>query len=189
MGHIGIKGLHHAVEGLHFTADSTPICSVCTIANVKHMPFPHTSQCHATRVLECIHSDICGPLHNGYTGYKYFALFIDKYTRFTTVYCLTKQSEISRKFKEWKAAVKNFHHTTIIFLHVDNASKFVEGDLKLICKKYGITYERTVPDMPQQNRKAEWHNYTFACMACTMLLNAGLSKYFWPFTIQTAIYL
>ena len=153
------------------------------------MPVPHTSQCCATQILECIHSNICGPLHNGYAGYKYFTLFINEYTSFTTIYCLTKQSKISQKFKEWKATVENFHHTTISFLRVDNAPKFVKGELKLICKEYGITYERTVPDTPQQNRKAEWHNYAFACMAHTMLLNAGLSEYFWPFVIQTAVYL
>jgi hypothetical protein len=84
---------------------------------------------------------------------------------------------------------ENYHNAKIMFLRVDNAPEFVEGELKLICKEAGIIYERTVPDAPQQNGKAERHNYTFACMARAMLLDAGLSEYFWPFAIQTAIYL
>jgi hypothetical protein len=116
-------------------------------------------------------------------------LFLDEFTSYTTVYCLTKRSEIPDKFKHFKVMVENFHDVKIVFLRVDNAPEFVEGELRKICEESGIIYERTVPDAPQQNGKSERHNYTYGCMARAMLIDAGLSEWFWPFAIQMAVYL
>jgi hypothetical protein len=43
MGHIGVKGLKDAVEGLDYEDDSNGNCDICARANVKKQPFPKKS--------------------------------------------------------------------------------------------------------------------------------------------------
>jgi hypothetical protein len=164
MGHIGVKRLKHAVEGLLFDEDSTGTCEICTRANVKRQPFPQVSDRRATRLLERIHGDICGPLVTRHNSYRYFLLLIDEHSSGTTVYCLTRRSDTLDKFKHYKATVETLHGAKICFFRIDNAPEFIEGEMRKFCDGAGIIYERTVPDAPQQNGKTERHNYTFQCM-------------------------
>jgi transposase InsO family protein len=188
MGHIGVKGLKHAVEGLEYEDDSTGNCDICAKANIKKLPFPKKSDRRASRVLERVHSDICGPLANGYGGYHYFILFIDKWSCYIFIYFLTKQSEALNCFKHYKASVEAFHNAKILYLRVDNALELVEGEFRQFCEENGISYEKTVPDAPQQNGKSERTNQTLERMTRAMLLDADLHDFFWPFATQTGVY-
>ena len=59
------------------------------------------------RVLESIHSDVCGPINPSSNGGKrYFITFIDDYTRKTWVYFLKEKSEAFNTFKSFKARVE-----------------------------------------------------------------------------------
>jgi hypothetical protein len=189
MGHIGVKGLKHAVEGLDYEDDTVEECDICARANVKKLPFPKKSDRRASRVLERIHSDVCGPLPSGYAGYRYFCLFIDDYSYYIFIYFLKKRSEVVTSFKHFKTYAEAVHDTKILYLRVDNAPEYVEGELRKFCEENGIQYEKTVPDAPQQNGRAERTNYTLESMARAMLLDADLHDYFWPFAFRTAAYL
>ena len=46
-----------------------------------------------------------------------------------------------------------------------------------------------MPDSPSQNSVAERCNLTLTSMACAKLLNAKLTSWFWPFTIETAVHI
>ena len=48
MGHIGVKGLQHAVEGIDFDNSCIPSCTICARANIKRTPFPQLSSHRAT---------------------------------------------------------------------------------------------------------------------------------------------
>src|SRR5579871_5988599 len=68
----------------------------------------------AMKVLELIHTDICGLMKITSIGNaKYFMLFIDDYSRMTAVYFLEQQSDAFNKFQEYKAYVENFHNLKI----------------------------------------------------------------------------
>ncbi len=58
--------------------------------------------------------------------------------------------------------------------------------MEAYCKTSGITYKKTVPDLPPQNRVAECVNHTICSMAHVMLIDTDLCDYFWPFAILTA---
>jgi hypothetical protein len=189
MGHIGIKGLKSAVEGLSYGDDSTSPCDICAHANVKRLPFPQQSTARATCLLEQVHTDICGPLPTAYGGYCCFLLLIDDHSDWVVVYFMVKRSEAVQHIKHFKSTYEAMHDTKIIFLHVDNAPEYVKGELRKFCDDEGIQYERTVPDAPQQNGKSERHNYTFQCMAQAMLIDGDLHDYFWPFAIHAGIHI
>lgn len=189
MGHIGVKRLSAAADGVPFIDDTPYSCDICAQANIKRFPFPSSSSTRATRVLERIHSDICGPLPIGYGSVSYFITFIDCYSRYSTVYALHSKDEAITFFKQFSAAVENIHSQKITYLRCDNAGEYVGGQFAEHAKAVGITYEKIVPGASPQNGVAERHNYTFSSMARAMLIDAEFSDWFWPFAIQTAVHI
>jgi hypothetical protein len=88
----------------------------------------------------------------------------------------------------FRSAAETFTGHKIRLLHVDNTPELVKGHFQTVCASHGITYEKTVPDSPNQNSVAKRSNLTLASMARAMLLDATFSPWFWPFAIQTAVH-
>ena len=62
----------------------------------------------ATRPFEFVHSDVWGPLkYETKSGHKYFIVFIDDFSRFTSVYLLSnkKSDMVTRAFQIFHAKV------------------------------------------------------------------------------------
>ena len=189
MGHIGVKSLRKAVDSLTFDNCSLSSCLICSKANIKHFPFPQKASHHATQLLEHIHSDICGPLPPCYGNYRYFILFIDCFSRFTSLFLMKTRDEAPDLFMTFRSKAETFTGHKIRLLRVDNAPELMKGHFQTACASHGISYEKTVPDSPNQNGVAERSNLTLASMAWAMLLDANLSPWFWPFAIQTAVHI
>ena len=189
MGHIGVKGLRSAVEGIDFDDSTHQSCIICAKANIKQTPFPSRASHRATRILERVHCDICGPLPPCYGAFRYFILFICCHSRYIFVSLMKTREEAPQHFIEFKSLAQTFSQQTISILRVDNAPELVRGKLEEHCKTSGITYEKTVPDAPNQNGVAERCNLTLASMARALLLDASLTEWFWPFAILTAVHL
>ena len=70
-------------------------CAGCLVAE-DHRHISRIPRRRATRKLEIVHTDICGPMQMiGLIGnYVYFCVFVDDYTRFVRVYCLKTKDEI-----------------------------------------------------------------------------------------------
>ncbi|KZT31291.1 hypothetical protein SISSUDRAFT_959012, partial [Sistotremastrum suecicum HHB10207 ss-3] len=77
----GVKRLLASVEGLTLSTSPSPsgVCDACARGRIHRLPFPRFTDRRASYVLERVHSDIGGPLPFGYSGAKYFILFIDDY--------------------------------------------------------------------------------------------------------------
>jgi hypothetical protein len=192
MGHIGVKGLKSAVTGISFDDSSDhshSSCPICAKANITRLPFPKIASHRATKLLERVHCDVCGPLPSCYGSFQYFILFIDCYSRFIFVCFMKTRDEAPRHFMEFRALAENFSNQSIKILRVDNAPELIKGKLQLVCKTDGIAYEKTVPHSPSQNGVAERCNRTLASMARAMMFDANLTSWFWPFAIQTAVHI
>ena len=186
MGHIGVKGLQQAVDGLPLD-DSTHLpCEICARANIRRLPFPKVSPHRATRLLERIHCDICGPLPTCYGNFSYYILFIDDFSRFITLFLMKTRNDALSLFTQFQSAAEKFCKEKITILRVDNAPELTRGQMEAYRKSNGITYEKTVPDSPPQNGVAERTNLTICSMARAMLIDANLRDYFWPFAVLTA---
>ena len=80
---------------------------ICILGKAHSKPFGR-SKIKSKRVLELIHSDISGKiLIANQNQYAYFMLFIDDYSRFTTVYLLKEKSEVYKYFRQYKLMVEN----------------------------------------------------------------------------------
>ena len=189
MGHIGVKGLHAAIDGLQFNDSSLSSCAVCACANICHLPFPNVFSCCASTLLKHIHCDICGPLPNAYGNFSYYILFINCYSRFISLFLMKTCNEALSLFIQFKTAAENFCNKTIKILHVNNAPELVLGQMLMYCKHHSISYKKTVPNSPPQNGVAKWSNLTLCSMARTMLLDTDLCDFFWPFAILMATHI
>jgi hypothetical protein len=189
MGHIGVKGLHTAVDGLQFDDSSFSSCEVCALANIRRSPFPSHSVHRASELLERIHCDICGPLPHCYGNFSYYILFVDCYSRFISLFLMKSRNEAPSLFSQFKTTAEKFSGKHVKTLRVDNAPELIHGKMALFCKTHGITYEKTVPDSPAQNGVAERTNLTLCSMARAMLIDANLRDFFWPFAISTAVHI
>jgi hypothetical protein len=125
MGHIGIKGLHSAVDKAALNNCSYPSCKVCAWENIHHLPFSQHTTNHATHLLQHIHCDICGLLLTCYGNFSYFILFIDCFSYFISLFLMKSQNEALQLFIEYQVVTENFCGERITILCIDNTPKLV----------------------------------------------------------------
>src|SRR6202022_1065992 len=78
------------------------ICEICAVSKSRKLPYPpstHTS----TKLLQLVHSDLCGPLPTSIGKNKYFITFTADYSRYTWVLCIPDKTEgrIAGVFQKW----------------------------------------------------------------------------------------
>ena len=65
----------------------------CILGKHSKLPF-HESNFRASRKLELVHFDLCGPMPTpSANGNKYFMTFVDDYSRMCWIYTLKTKSE------------------------------------------------------------------------------------------------
>ena len=77
-------------------------------AQIKKINNPFLKSDTKTKgTLELIHSDVCGPMPSiSLSGYEYYVTFINYSSRNTWIYFLNNESEVFKKFKEFKALIE-----------------------------------------------------------------------------------
>jgi hypothetical protein len=64
------------------------------------------SSSHVVALLELIHSDVWGPAIQSFGHKKYYASFIDDYSKFTWFYLLRRKFEVFQYFLEFQVLVE-----------------------------------------------------------------------------------
>ena len=111
-GHLSYKGLRtlyykKMVTGLPLLKAPTKLCEGCLMGKQHRDPFPKASQWRATRRLQLIHADICGPITpRSHSMKRYLITFIDDHTRKTWVHFLSEKSEALVTFKNFKVMIE-----------------------------------------------------------------------------------
>ncbi|KAL4353579.1 hypothetical protein GQ457_06G019510 [Hibiscus cannabinus] len=193
-GHLNIKGLKllsdkGMVLGLP-KIGSLDLCEGCIYGKQTRKPFPVNKAWRATKCLELIHADLCGPMQTeSLGGSHYFLLFTDDYSRMSWVYFLENKSETFEKFQKFKAMVENQSGCHIKVLCTDRGGEFMSKEFNLFCEDNGIRRELTIPYTPEQNGVAERKNRTVVEMARSMLQARRLSNQFWAEAVATSVYL
>jgi hypothetical protein len=86
-GHLSYKGLNtlikkEMVRDLPIPKEETDVCSDCMMGKQHRESIPKKAKWRATKKLELIHSDVCGPINpqsNG--GNRYFITFTDDFSK------------------------------------------------------------------------------------------------------------
>lgn len=194
-GHLNVKDLkklksENMICGMNLNSNANEIkCEIC--AKCKIHAQPHKPSIHReTKVLELVHSDICGPMKTESLGRaKYFVTFIDDFSRYTETVMLRKRSDVFQAFKNYKQMVEKQTGQRIKKLRTDNGTEYLSNDFKKFLQEEGIIHQLTVEYTPQQNGVAERANRTLTEMARCIMLQAELPDSLWAEATNTATYL
>ena len=157
--------------------------------SLARKPFLHP-QHTADKVLERIHSDVCGPVETPSLGkHHYFVLFTDEYTRYTSGYFMHQKSDTFSCFLEFKSEAEKTTGEKIQSLRSDGGGEYQGPRFLDYLRTNGIRSECTTPYTPQENRLAERQNRTLMNKVLSMMSSVGAPKAFWVLACETAIYL
>jgi len=194
LGHLSyesIKTLSVQVDGMKLDASTIPSekCSDCVESKQSQLPY-NQSRKRATRPLELIHSDLCGPITpESFDGKKYVLTFIDDYTHFTIAYALESKSEVTHYMKMFHAMTTAHFNVKISRFRCDNGREYMSSELREFFEQQGIQFEFTIRYTPQQNGVSERMNRTLIEKARYMIFHCKLNKTFWSEAVRTAVYL
>ena len=116
----------------------------------------NTKEFSTSKPLEIIHADLCGPTRTPtLQGERYFALFVDDYTRMMWVYFIKYKSEPFSCFNNLNALVENEKGSKIKCLRTDRGGEFTSKEFDEFYKLHGIERELSAARTPKQNGVVE----------------------------------
>lgn len=92
MGHVNYHSLvmmnkDRMVHGLPTITQPENVCDGCLMSKQTRKPFPAKANYSATKLLQLVHGDLCGPIQPPTAvGNQYFFLLVDNYSRAMWVY-------------------------------------------------------------------------------------------------------
>ena len=171
----------------------TSQCSTCQRGKGKRISFPRSLERRATKPLEVVHMDVCGPIDTESLMGKsrYMVTFTDDYTKYRKVYFMVFKSETLEKFKLYLADMNVLVQGKykIMGVHSDNGGEFTSRAFERYCKRKGILQTYTGPYAPEQNGVAERSNRTVVEMARCLRIHSGMEKAIWAEACNTAVYI
>ena len=194
LGHLGFEDVKLlAKRTSNITIQGTldnPTCEPCQLAKQTRKPNSSPATHCATKPLELIHSDVAGPMATpSLGGARYFLLFIDDFSRYTTIYTIKHKSEVIECFRKFKSQVENQQSQRIQRFRSDGGGEYISKEFTRLLDDAGIVREQTAAYSPEQNGVAERANRTIVGRAKAMLFSGGLKDEMWGEAVHTAVYL
>ena len=184
LGHASLKKMNLLLQS-KYSLDNK--CETCVKGKTSRKPFNNTGT-RAKKLLEVIHSDVCGPVNiTSYGGARYFVTFIDDYSRKVFVYTMKNKSEVFSKFMLFKKFVENQTENKIKVIRTDNGKEYVNTQFKNLCGSNGIKHEKSTVYTPQQNGLAERMNRTLSEKLRCMLIDMKINKQLWAEALYAAV--
>lgn len=153
-GHISEKNLEKIMKKNMVTGfekkcmvedNSEMYCEPCIEAKQTRKPFVECSEKRASRVLELIHTDVCGPVTPvGHDGSRYYVSFIDDWSRFTIIYTIRSKDQVFECFRQYEAMVTAKFERKISRIRSDNGGEYRNEEFEKFCRLKGIQMECTV---------------------------------------------
>ena len=178
------------VEGLPQIDIPDQLCRSCVAGKEHQSSFPKGSLFRASKPLELVHVDICGPISpSTLGGSRYFLLIVDDFSRLMWVSMLKSKSDARTEFKRFKALAEAEQDTHIKCLRSDRGGQFISEAFVDFCTLQGIKCQLTTPYSPQQNGVVERRNRTILSLVRSMLKEKSLPRELWGEAVNTAVYL
>jgi hypothetical protein len=168
-------------------------CEAChlTRAHKRAKKGKHDPQ---DQVLDRVDCDLTGPFprESKFGKKRYYAVFLDVYSRFAWVYYLRDKSSDSffDVFKCWLAIVKLSIGMVCKVFHTDGGGEFINASVLTRCKEEGIQLKASAPYLSgSHNPYVERKHRAIKEVAHAMRVQAGLPMEFWQEAVRYAVYL
>ncbi len=196
-GHPGKEALRRLPKHVKGIPDISPAsespCEGCAFGKEHRQAFKPSSK-RASTPLELVHSDLVGPMkvHSVSKKNLYFITFLDDYSSLARTFYISEKSEARQCFEYYKAWAENYlsgRNLKVKCLRTDRGGEYMGRDFQEYLAKHGIEHQTSTPRTPESNERAERLNRTLVEEAQSMLYQAGLSKGFWEFAVDTAVHI
>ena len=164
-----LKG-NHAI-GLPRSSKFEHKCSCCVAGKHARALFPKATEFRASKPLELVYADLCGPITpSTIRGGKYFLLIVDDFSRLMWVEILKNKSEAFGAFQKLKTLEESESNGALIkCLRTDHGGEFTSKEFLKWCEEKGIQRQLTTTYTPQQNGVVERKNRTVVSLLRSML--------------------
>lgn len=195
LGHLGLTNLKLMVDkkmvtGMPSFGVEKETCAACLRGKQIRKSFPQESSYRASRVLELVHGDLCGPITPSTAGgNKYVFVIIDDYSRYMWTILMREKSEAFEKFKRFRTLVEQETRGRIRTFRTDRGGEFTSTEFKSYCDSAGIARHLTAPYSPQQNGIVERRNRTLLEMTRSILKHMEVPNFLWGEAVRHATYL
>ena len=161
-------------------------CCSCAMTKVHRIPFPKQARHIATRPLERVSTDVCGPFATRSINHeRYFCVFIDHFTNYVHVALMKHKRDFEDVFEAFFHAAQAIHQPlTLTHLHSDNAMDTTQ--MRKFCAANGVTQVLTPPYSSASNGRAERCIRTITEAAQAMRYHSGLPPSYWAFAALAA---
>ncbi|KAM2467223.1 hypothetical protein PS1_009053 [Malus domestica] len=195
LGHLNMTSLQNLqkdemVQGIPKMDQCNETCEGRVFGKHHRDSFEARKAWRATKPLEFIHSDVCGPIKTTtICGNRYFLTFIDDYSRMCWVYFIRFKYEVFTIFKKFKAIMELQSGYQIKRLRSDRGGEYTSHEFNAFCEYVGLEKQLTVAYSPQQNEIAVRKNKTIVEMAKSMMHEKNMPYKFWGEAVNTSVYL
>jgi hypothetical protein len=170
----------------NFDFNKSASCDSCQLGKSKKQP-SHASNRISHQPLDLIHSDIWTSPVQSISGYKYYVIFVDDWSRFTWLYPLHHKSDVFANFVKFKLLVEN-QFFKIKQFQSDGGGEFTSNQFQSFLTKNGILHRKSCPYTSQQNGLAERKLRHILETGLTLLAHSHLSNRYWVDAFLIAVY-
>lgn len=196
LGHVSYDTARNAitrglVKGVSLIPGSKPtVCDACEAGKTTRKPITKERvRPRATAVGDEVHSDVWGPARTETLGRRlYNSLFIDDYSRHTTVYLQRAKVETFESYKKVEAFYRTQKGAQIKCLHTDRGGEYLSQEFSAHLAAHGTIRKLTTHDTPEYNGVGERANRTHFEKVRAMLHDSGLPKSLWGEALNYAVY-
>ena len=164
-------------------------CQSCALGKSTHLPFKISNEISTTVPFNLVHSDVWKSPIVSVSGYKYYVLFIDDYTRFTWLFFMKRKCEVLDHFKNFLIYIKTQFSAILQQFQSDGGGEYVSDPFVDLCSSLGIHRRLSCPHTPEQNGLTERKHRHIADMARTLLLTSHVPLCHWVDAVSTAVHL
>jgi transposase InsO family protein len=194
MGHTGgesVRRLPHIAQGFTLNSDAAMTrCESCIIGKHPRQAHPSSQSPPASRFLELIHSDVCGPIPVVTLHHKcYFIIFLDDHTGLLALQLLVTKDQALEAWQSVRAKWETRSGLPVVAFRSDNGGEFLNEVFAADLKAAGIKHQLSTPYAHQQNGRAEHVLRTIEGRMYAMLNHAWLPRNLWGEAALTAAYL
>ena len=189
-GHLNFKSCKKMLGMDDVKGQEDPVCDACNMSKLIRTNIPREAVTRAADPLYRVYADLSGRKRQSLSGYRYYLLLVDDYSRRRWTYLLKKKSDTLDKIKEFVLMVeKEKPNFKISQLHTDGGGEFVSKASEEFFRSIGVHHNKSAPYSQFQNGVAERSIGVIDDSARSMMVNAGSPTYDWPFAVTHAVYL
>ena len=153
-------------------------CTHCIQGKITKIPFKNSIS-HACKPLEVVHNDVWGPAPvTSNSGYQYYVIFVDEFTRFTWFYPIKSKSDVLSCFVSFTHTMQNLLSQKNKILRTDCGGEYASLEFQSFCIKNDILHQYTCPHTSEQNGLAERKHRHSVDIALTLISQSSLPLHF-----------